>query len=57
MEMPFEGNGYNCEAEEVMRCMENGTLESEIMPHDESLAIMQTLDDVRGQLGLKYPME
>ena len=57
VEMPFEGNGYNCEAEEVMRCMENGTLESEIMPHDESLAIMQTLDDVRGQLGLKYPME
>ncbi len=57
VEVPYEGNGYNCEAEEVMRCLASGALESEIMTHDESLAIMQTLDDVRSQLDLRYPME
>jgi predicted dehydrogenase len=57
VEMPFEGNGLNYEAAEVMRCLQAGKLESETMPLDETLAIMQTLDQIRAQWGLKYPME
>ena len=57
VESPFDGNGYNCEAEAVMKCLESGALECETMPHEESLSIMQTLDQVRQQLGLRYPME
>ena len=57
IEMPFEGNGLNYEAAEVMRCLEAGKLESGTMPLDETLAIMQTLDQIRAQWGLKYPME
>jgi dihydrodiol dehydrogenase / D-xylose 1-dehydrogenase (NADP) len=56
-ELPFDGTGYNCEAVEVGDCLRAGKLESDIMPLDESLAIMQTLDRVRAQWGLKYPME
>ena len=57
MEMPFDGNGYECEAAEVMRCLRAGKLESDIMPLDESLSIMVTMDKLRAQWGLKYPME
>jgi predicted dehydrogenase len=57
IEMPFEGNGYNYEAAEVMRCLRGGKLESDITPLDESLSIIETMDKVRAQWGLKYPME
>lgn len=55
--LPIEGNGYNYEAAEVVRCLQAGKLESDIMPLDESLAIIGTLDKVRQQIGLTYPFE
>ncbi|MGN6700886.1 MAG: Gfo/Idh/MocA family protein [Thermomicrobiales bacterium] len=55
--LPFEGNGYNYEATEVMTCLHDGKSESAAMPLDESLGIMRTLDTLRGQWGLRYPDE
>ena len=57
IEIPFEGNGYNYEIVEVMRCLRESKLESEVMPLDETIEIMQTLDQIRAQCNLKYPME
>lgn len=57
VELAHEGNGYNCEAAEVMRCLREGKLESDAMPLDETLAVMGTMDEIRAQIGLKYPME
>ena len=57
IEVPFTGNGYNYQATEVANCLRSGKLESEIMPLDETLSIMQTLDEIRAQWGLRYPME
>ena len=57
IDIPTEGNGYNYEAAEVGACLRAGTLESDVMPLDETLAIMETLDEIRAQWGLKYPME
>lgn len=54
---PREGNGYNYEAEEVGRCLGAGETESPVMPWDESIAIMETLDALRAQWGLRYPTE
>ncbi len=57
LELPLEGNGYNYEAAEVGRCLRAGELESPSMTLDETVAIMEVLDRIRGQWGLKYPME
>lgn len=57
MEFPFAGNGYQFEAAEVMRCLRAGKLESDVMPLNETLRIMQTLDSIRAQWGLRYPMD
>lgn len=57
IEIPYEGNGYNYEAAEVARCIAAGKLESDAMPHAETLELMETMDEIRGQWGLKYPME
>ena len=58
-ELKFDrlGNGYTYEAQEVGRCLREGRLESEVMPHAKTLAIMRTLDRVRAAVGLKYPGE
>lgn len=56
-DFPFEANGYNYEAAEVQRCLRAGLTESPIMPLDETLAIMETMDQIRAQWGLRYPME
>lgn len=57
IEMPIEGNGYNFQAEEVAHCLAEGKTESEIMPLDETIQIMETADELRRQWGLRYPME
>src|SRR5690606_27457880 len=54
---PREGNGYNYEAVEVGRCLQAGKLESDVMPLDETRAIMQVMDTIRAQWGFKYPGE
>ncbi len=56
-ERPHFCNGYEYEAQEVMECLRAGGTESRVMPLDESLAIMETLDALRAQWGLRYPME
>jgi dihydrodiol dehydrogenase / D-xylose 1-dehydrogenase (NADP) len=55
--LPFVGRGYSYQAAEVMRCLDAGLLESQVMPLDESLAIMQTLDRLRSQWKLVFPNE
>ncbi|MDI1477239.1 Gfo/Idh/MocA family oxidoreductase [Polyangium sp. y55x31] len=57
IESPFVGNGYNHMAAEVGRCLRSGKLESDTMPLAESVAIMETLDAIRAQWGLRYPGE
>jgi len=55
--LPFESTGYGYEAIEVMNCINSGKTESSIMPLSESLKIMQLMDTIRDQWGLKYPGE
>jgi len=56
--MPLNGyNGYEWEAMEVMNCIQAGKTESEIMPLDETISIMETMDSVREQWGHKFPFE
>ena len=49
--------GYAFEIDEAGRCLNQGLLESSVIPLDESLEIMKLMDEIRGQWGLKYPFE
>ncbi len=40
-----------------MRCIRAGATESPVMPLDETLSIMRTLDAIRAQIGVRYPDE
>jgi predicted dehydrogenase len=49
-----EGSGHRFQAAEVGRCLAAGRLESDVMPLDETVAVMETLDEIRRQVGLDY---
>ena len=53
---PYVGNGLREEAAEVIRCWSEGKTESPLMPLAETLEIMETLDAIREQIGLSYPV-
>lgn len=51
----FSGNGYNYQAVEVMKCLDQGKLESPLWPLQSSLDLISLLDDIRSQIGVGYP--
>lgn len=50
-------HGLHFQAAEAARCIEAGLTESPLLPAAETVAIMGILDDVRAQLGVRYPGE
>ena len=50
-------HGLHFQAAEVARRIASGETESPLMPLDETVAIMAALDDVRAQVGVRYPGE
>ncbi len=54
---PLRGEGFEFEIEEAMRCLRAGEIESPKMPLDDTLATMEVMDEIRAQIGLRYPGE
>lgn len=50
-------NGFEYEIRETHRCLRDGLTESSLMPLDETLEIMRTMDALRALWGMKYPGE
>ena len=55
LDLPYRGNGYPHEAEEVGRCLREGLRESPTMPLDETLQIVATMDAIRAPWAVRYP--
>ncbi len=49
------GFGYQYEARHVCECLRNGLTESHVMTHADTLALMETLDEIRKIAGIRYP--
>jgi hypothetical protein len=45
------------QAAEVGRCVRAGLTQSPVIPLDETLAVMRTMDAARRRFGLRYPGE
>lgn len=57
IEIDYQGNGYNYQAIEVMECIRSGRIQSSRWSHDFSLQLMELMDEIRRQCGIKYPMD
>ncbi|WP_152192734.1 Gfo/Idh/MocA family protein [Georgenia satyanarayanai] len=54
---PRHEGGFQYEAAEVARCVADGRAQSGTMSWDDTVAVMETMDEVRRQLGVVYPGE
>ncbi|MDH3982373.1 MAG: hypothetical protein OES84_05660, partial [Kiritimatiellaceae bacterium] len=56
--LPYrEGENFRFEIAHVMECIEAKKIESDIFPLSKTLAIMQIMDCLRAQWGLRYSGE
>lgn len=56
-ETPKQITGYEYEVEACVHAIEHGELECPQMPHEETLRMLQWMDELRRQWGIVYPME
>jgi hypothetical protein len=49
------GSGYEHEAKEVMRCIDEGRIQSPLWSWEHSRKLMSLLDRVRTLTGIEYP--
>ena len=54
---PHRINGFEGEIEEAQRCIRAGALESPHISHAETLTTLAWMDEIRRQLGVRYPFE
>jgi predicted dehydrogenase len=55
LSFPPIANGYEYEAMEAVRCLQEGKTESEIMPLSFSMMLMEQMDRIRSLTGITYP--
>jgi predicted dehydrogenase len=53
----YKGHGLREQAAELERMVRNGEIESPLLTHKMTIEIMQSLDEIRNQIGLRYPFE
>jgi predicted dehydrogenase len=54
---PLRINGFEGELDEAMRCIVDGKIESEIIPHEETQQTLAWMDRIRHDIGVRYPFE
>lgn len=55
--VPKQISGYEYEIVECAKCVEEGRIESYSMPLDDSITLMELVDEIRNKWGMKYPTE
>ena len=56
-QVPEQVNGYEYEFSEAVRCISEGRLEPDSMPHADTLVVMEMMDSLRRSWGVVYPQE
>lgn len=56
-DVPVEGRGMQFQAFEAERLIRAGEISSPLLSPEESVTIMETMDEIRRQIGLVYPGE
>ncbi len=57
MKFPYEGEGFVHEIRSFVHTIENKQLENQIIPLQKTLETMKLMDQIRSQIGLKFPFE
>ena len=55
--VPQQLTGYEYQVRACIEAMKKGEIECPDMPHSESIRVMEIMDELRAQWGVKYPFE
>ncbi len=50
-------HGFEFEIQHFISCIENRAKESPLLPHQLTMKVMETMDDIRSKIGLVYPFD
>ena len=50
----YKGHGLREQADELANCVKNNEIESQKMKHSESISVMESMDQIRDQVGLTF---
>ena len=56
-EVPGQISGYEYEFQEAVRCIREGKTESDSMPMERTIQVMEIMDSLRRTWGVVYPQE
>ena len=57
MEIPAQISGFEYEVLACKRALQEGKLECAEMPHQDSIFIMEIMDSLRKEWGVRFPFE
>ena len=57
IDLPIPGNGFTYQIKECAQCIRSGLIESNLWSHQNSMDLMNIMDEIRNQVGLRYPFE
>ncbi|MCL2509326.1 MAG: Gfo/Idh/MocA family oxidoreductase [Oscillospiraceae bacterium] len=57
IECPYYGNGFEEQITEASRCIREGKTQSDLIPHAQSRLIAGQMDEIRRQVGVRYPVD
>lgn len=57
IKVPKQITGFEYEVMSSMKAISEGRLQCQEMPHDETIKIMEQMDKLRNEWGIKYPFE
>jgi predicted dehydrogenase len=54
IDIPFRATGFEYQIEEVMQCIQQGKLQSDVLSWADSISTLRIMDSIRHQVGLNY---
>jgi hypothetical protein len=55
--VPEQISGYEYQFIEAVRCIKEGKIESDSIPFEDTFWVMEQMDKLRAEWGMKYPQE
>ena len=53
--IPHVVNGFEYQIETCMQSIQQNMLSSDVMTHQDSIGVLTVMDNIRSQIGVKYP--
>ncbi|WP_220718337.1 hypothetical protein [Agarivorans litoreus] len=55
LELPYLASGFEYQASEVMSCIRQGMLQSQLNTWQDTLGTQRVMDEILAQVGVSYP--